>query len=32
VVFIKEPYRREDGGIDALFADSCGNLLNLHQD
>jgi hypothetical protein len=20
------------GGIDAVFADSCGNLLNLHQD
>jgi predicted enzyme related to lactoylglutathione lyase len=31
VVFVKEPYRRDDGGIDAVFADSCGNLLNLHQ-
>jgi catechol 2,3-dioxygenase-like lactoylglutathione lyase family enzyme len=32
VVFVKEPWRREYGGIDAVFADSCGNLLNLHQD
>jgi catechol 2,3-dioxygenase-like lactoylglutathione lyase family enzyme len=32
VVFIKEPYRRDYGGIDAVFADTCGNLLNLHQD
>ena len=32
VVFVKDPYRRDYGGIDAVFADSCGNLLNLHQD
>jgi catechol 2,3-dioxygenase-like lactoylglutathione lyase family enzyme len=32
VVFVKEPYRMEYGGMDAVFADSCGNLLNLHQD
>jgi catechol 2,3-dioxygenase-like lactoylglutathione lyase family enzyme len=32
VVFVKEPWRRDYGGIDAVFADSCGNLLNLHQD
>jgi predicted enzyme related to lactoylglutathione lyase len=32
VVFIKEPWRRDYGGIDAVFADSCGDLLNLHQD
>jgi predicted enzyme related to lactoylglutathione lyase len=32
VVFVKEPYRRDYCGIDAVFADSCGNLLNLHQD
>jgi catechol 2,3-dioxygenase-like lactoylglutathione lyase family enzyme len=31
VVFVKEPYRRDYGGIDAVFADSCGNLLNLHR-
>jgi predicted enzyme related to lactoylglutathione lyase len=31
VVVVKEPYRR-DYGIDAVFADSCDNLLNLHQD
>jgi predicted enzyme related to lactoylglutathione lyase len=32
VVFVKEPSRMPYGGIDAVFADSCGNLLNLHQD
>ena len=32
VVFVKEPARMDYGGIDAVFDDSCGNLLNLHQD
>jgi predicted enzyme related to lactoylglutathione lyase len=32
VVVVKEPGRMPYGGIDAVFADSCGNLLNLHQD
>jgi catechol 2,3-dioxygenase-like lactoylglutathione lyase family enzyme len=32
VVFVTEPWRRDYGGIDAVFADSCGNLLNLHQE
>jgi catechol 2,3-dioxygenase-like lactoylglutathione lyase family enzyme len=32
VVFVEEPRRRDYGGIDAVFADTCGNLLNLHQD
>jgi catechol 2,3-dioxygenase-like lactoylglutathione lyase family enzyme len=32
VVFVKEPWRRDYGGVDAVFADTCGNLLNLHQD
>jgi catechol 2,3-dioxygenase-like lactoylglutathione lyase family enzyme len=32
VVFVKEPSRMPYGGMDAVFADSCGNLLNLHQD
>jgi catechol 2,3-dioxygenase-like lactoylglutathione lyase family enzyme len=32
VVFDKEPWRRDYGGIDAVFDDTCGNLLNLHQD
>ena len=32
VVFVKEPGRRDYGGIDAVFDDTCGNLLNLHQD
>jgi catechol 2,3-dioxygenase-like lactoylglutathione lyase family enzyme len=32
VVFVKEPARMGYGGMDAVFADSCGNLLNLHQD
>jgi predicted enzyme related to lactoylglutathione lyase len=32
VVFVKEPSRMAYGGMDAVFDDSCGNLLNLHQD
>jgi catechol 2,3-dioxygenase-like lactoylglutathione lyase family enzyme len=32
VMFIKDPGRMDYGGIDAVFADTCGNLLNLHQD
>jgi catechol 2,3-dioxygenase-like lactoylglutathione lyase family enzyme len=32
VVFVKEPGPMAYGGMDAVFADSCGNLLNLHQD
>jgi catechol 2,3-dioxygenase-like lactoylglutathione lyase family enzyme len=32
VVFVREPSRMAYGGMDAVFADSCGNLLNLHQD
>jgi catechol 2,3-dioxygenase-like lactoylglutathione lyase family enzyme len=32
VVFVKEPGRMAYGGMDAVFADSCGNLLNHHQD
>jgi catechol 2,3-dioxygenase-like lactoylglutathione lyase family enzyme len=32
VVFVKEPSRMAYGGMDAVFADGCGNLLNLHQD
>jgi predicted enzyme related to lactoylglutathione lyase len=32
VVFTKEPGPMPYGGTDAVFADSCGNLLNLHQD
>jgi catechol 2,3-dioxygenase-like lactoylglutathione lyase family enzyme len=32
VVFVKEPSRMEYGGIDAVFDDTCGNLINLHQD
>ena len=32
VAFVKEPYRMDYGGIDAVFTDTCGNLLNLHQD
>jgi catechol 2,3-dioxygenase-like lactoylglutathione lyase family enzyme len=32
VVFVTEPWRRDYGGIDAVFTDTCGNLLNLHQD
>ena len=32
MVFVKEPARMDYGGMDAVFADSCCNLLNLHQD
>jgi predicted enzyme related to lactoylglutathione lyase len=32
VRFVKEPWRRDYGGIDAVFDDTCGNLINLHQD
>jgi catechol 2,3-dioxygenase-like lactoylglutathione lyase family enzyme len=32
VVFVEEPRRREYGGIDAVFDDTSGNLINLHQD
>jgi predicted enzyme related to lactoylglutathione lyase len=31
-VFVKEPSRLDDGGMDAVFDDTCGNLVNLHQD
>jgi predicted enzyme related to lactoylglutathione lyase len=30
--FLSEPTRRDYGGIDAVFEDGCGNLLNLHQE
>ena len=32
VVFVAEPARRDYGGTDAVFDDTCGNLINLHQD
>ena len=32
VVFVKEPARMAYGGMDAVFADTSGSLLNLHQD
>ena len=32
VVFLSEPPAMGSGGIDAVFEDGCGNLLNLHQD
>jgi catechol 2,3-dioxygenase-like lactoylglutathione lyase family enzyme len=32
VVFVKEPARMAYGGMDAVFDDTCGNLINLHQD
>ena len=31
-VFVSEPQSKGYGGTDAVFADGCGNLLNLHQD
>ena len=32
VVFVKEPGRMDYGGMDAVFDDTSGNLINLHQD
>jgi catechol 2,3-dioxygenase-like lactoylglutathione lyase family enzyme len=32
VVFVREPSRMAYGGMDAVFDDTCGNLINLHQD
>ena len=32
VVFVKEPGRMDYGGMDAVFDDTFGNLINLHQD
>jgi catechol 2,3-dioxygenase-like lactoylglutathione lyase family enzyme len=32
VVFVREPGRMDYGGMDAVFDDTCGNLVNLHQD
>jgi catechol 2,3-dioxygenase-like lactoylglutathione lyase family enzyme len=32
VVFVSEPARRDYGGMDAVFDDTCGNLINVHQD
>jgi catechol 2,3-dioxygenase-like lactoylglutathione lyase family enzyme len=32
VMFVKEPARMAYGGMDAVFDDTCGNLINLHQD
>jgi predicted enzyme related to lactoylglutathione lyase len=32
VVFVKEPARMDYGGMDAVFDDTFGNLINLHQE
>jgi catechol 2,3-dioxygenase-like lactoylglutathione lyase family enzyme len=32
VTFVMEPTKMSYGGIDAVFDDTCGNLINLHQD
>lgn len=32
VVFVREPVRMDYGGMDAVFDDTRGNLVNLHQD
>ncbi len=32
VVFVSEPQVMGYGGVDAVFEDGCGNLLNLHQE
>jgi predicted enzyme related to lactoylglutathione lyase len=30
--FLSQPTQRDYGGIDPVFEDGCGNLLNLHQE
>jgi predicted enzyme related to lactoylglutathione lyase len=30
--FVREPARMDYGGMDAVVDDTCGNLINLHQD
>lgn len=32
VRFVIEPTKMDYGGTDAVFDDTCGNLINLHQD
>jgi Glyoxalase/Bleomycin resistance protein/Dioxygenase superfamily len=32
VEFVKEPSRMDYGGIGAVFDDTFGNLINLHQE
>jgi catechol 2,3-dioxygenase-like lactoylglutathione lyase family enzyme len=32
VVFVQEPARMDYGGMDAVFDDTFGNLINLHQE
>jgi catechol 2,3-dioxygenase-like lactoylglutathione lyase family enzyme len=32
VTFLSEPREMSYGGIDAVFQDGCGNLINLHQE
>jgi len=32
VVFHMEPTTQDYGGTDAMFEDTCGNLINLHQE
>jgi predicted enzyme related to lactoylglutathione lyase len=32
VTFVQEPARMGYGGMDAVFDDTCGNLVNLHQE
>jgi catechol 2,3-dioxygenase-like lactoylglutathione lyase family enzyme len=32
VRFVMEPTRMDYGGTDAVFDDTCGNLINLHQE
>ncbi len=32
VAFRMEPTKMDYGGTDAIFEDTCGNLINLHQD
>jgi hypothetical protein len=31
-MFVREPDRMPDSGMDPVVDDTCGNLINLHQD
>jgi predicted enzyme related to lactoylglutathione lyase len=32
VAFVREPARMDYGRMDSVFDDTCGNLINLHED
>jgi hypothetical protein len=32
VVFVEDPGKTDYGAVNAVFDDTCGNLINLHQE